>query len=116
MDKTPLSLNPEPDPEHESGPGSESGPVNSPGAKQSAGPESQPVMGWCAVGFGVLGIFTSAAVFVPLALICSLAALFMGQAAWAFVGLLLSVAGFLTSPVLLALVGMSWLAAYLGIL
>ncbi len=41
--------------------------------------------------------------------------LFMGQAAWAFGGFLLSVAGLLTSPVLLALLGLGALAAYFGL-
>jgi len=36
-------------------------------------------------------------------------ALFMGHVAWAFIGLLLAVAGLLTSPVLLAMIGISWL-------
>ena len=39
---------------------------------------------------------------MPLAFICSLVALFLGHVSWAFVGLLLAVAGLLTSPVLLA--------------
>ncbi|NQU61671.1 MAG: hypothetical protein HQ512_11125 [Rhodospirillales bacterium] len=120
MAKTPLSLNPDadsgPDSENETdspslgdqGPGPYSGP--------KPGPEIKPVIGWCAVGFGVLGIFTKGYIFVPLSFICSLAALFMGQAAWAFVGILLSVVGFLTSPVLLALIGMGWLAAFFGLL
>jgi multisubunit Na+/H+ antiporter MnhG subunit len=72
-------------------------------------------MGWLAVGFGVLGIFTNGTIFVPLAFICSVVALFMGQGAWAFGGLLLSVIGLLTSPVLLALLGLGALAAYFGL-
>ena len=58
--------------------------------------------------FGILGIFTKGYIFVPLALICSLIALFMGQISLAFIGLLLSVAGLLTSPVLLAILGVGW--------
>jgi len=97
MDKIPLSL--EPAPEHE---------------YPDAG-ETKPVMGWAAVGFGVLGIFTKGYLFVPLALVCSVLALFMRQGVWAFVGLLLTVVGLLTSPVLLALLGLGWAAAYFGL-
>ncbi len=78
-------------------------------------PDVRPIMGWLAVGFGVLGIFTKGYIFVPLAFVCSLIALFMGQGAWAFGGLLLSVVGLMTSPVLLALLGLGALAAYFGL-
>ena len=66
------------------------------------------VIGAAAIVFGILGIFTKGYIFVPLALICSLIALFMGQISLAFIGLLLSVAGLLTSPVLLAILGVGW--------
>ncbi len=69
-------------------------------------PETNPIMGKFAVGFGLLGIFTIGMVFVPLALICSLIALFSGQATWGFVGLMLTVMGLLTSPHLLLLIGL----------
>jgi len=51
------------------------------------------IIGAAAIVFGILGIFTKGYIFVPLALICSLIALFMGQISLAFIGLLLSVAG-----------------------
>jgi len=69
-------------------------------------PEKKPIMGWFAVGFGLLGIFTIGFVFVPLGLICSLIAVFTGQALWGFIGLLLAGAGFVTSPKLWVIVGM----------
>ena len=78
-------------------------------------PEVKPIMGWLAVGLAILGIFTKGYIFVPLAFVCSLIALFMGQGAWAFGGLLLSVVGLMTSPVLLALLGLGALAAYFGL-
>ncbi len=78
-------------------------------------PVSHPVMGYFAVGFGLLGIFTHGPVFVPLALVCSLVALFLGQIAWAFVGVLLAVAGFLTSPTLLFIAGLGALSIWLGL-
>jgi len=68
-------------------------------------PEKNPVMGWFAVGFGLLGIFTFGFIFVPLGLLCSLIALFTGQAIWGFIGLLLAVMGLITSPKLLFLIG-----------
>lgn len=77
--------------------------------------DARPIMGWLAVGLGVLGIFTKGYIFVPLAFLFSLIALFMGQGAWAFGGLLLSVVGLITSPVLLALLGLGALAAYFGL-
>ena len=65
----------------------------------------RPIAGWFAVGFGLMGIFGPGYVFVPLALITSVIALFMGQFIWAALGLMLSVAGFLTSPLLWAALG-----------
>ena len=117
MTKTPLSLNPDPDPGPE--PDLEPEAEDESPEKESPGPAIQPppenpVIGWFAVGFGFLGIFTSAAIFVPLALICSVVALFMRQISWAFIGLLLAVVGFLTSPVLLALLGLGWFASWIS--
>ena len=109
MKRTPLSLNPDPDPDPSGTDAAE------PETAQGSGAERKPVMGWLAVGFGVLGIFTKGYIFVPLAFVCSVAALFVGQGAWAFGGLLLSVIGLLTSPVLLALLGLGALAAYFGL-
>ena len=47
-------------------------------------------MGAAAIALGLLGIFTKGYIFVPLAFICSLVALFLGHVFWAFVGLLCS--------------------------
>ncbi len=91
MERMPLSLNPESE-------GSEQPPPE---------PTTAPVMGWFAVGFGLLGIFTIGFIFVPLALICSVIAIFLGQGTWGFIGLLLVVGGFLTSPKLWLFVGIS---------
>lgn len=95
MDRIPLSLEPAPEQPEEA--------------------ETKPLMGWAAVGFGLLGIFSKGYIFVPLAFLCSLLALFMRQGAWAFVGLLLTVVGLATSPVLLALLGLGAVAAYFGL-
>jgi len=100
MAQIPLSLDPN----------SGANPGSNPGGGRA--PRGNPVMGWCAVGFGLLGIFTIGFVFVPLGLICSLLALFMGQAAWGFIGILLAIAGFVTSPKLWIIVGMGWFYAW----
>ena len=76
--------------------------------QQEAAPTT-PIMGYCAVGFGILGIFTIGFVFMPLGLIFSVAALFLGQSVWGAVGLMLAVAGFITSPKLWLIVGMGTL-------
>lgn len=99
MKQLPLSLDPE-------GQGPE-------GPQGTAKP--QPVLGWLAVGCGLMGIFFSGIVFVPLAFLISIIALVAGQGVWAFSGLVLAVAGFFTSPVLLGLVGLGALAAFFGL-
>ena len=123
MTKTPLSLNPDTasdpgsdQPEDENPPGENNHqPGQGPETPGQPAPSAEnPIIGWFAVGFGFLGIFTSATIFVPLALICSVVALFMRQMSWAFIGLLLSVMGFLTSPVLLTLLGLSWFASWIS--
>ena len=97
MVKIPLSLDPDqqdPDPPDSLGPD---------------GPAGIPIMGAAAIAFGILGIFSIGYVFVPLGFICSIISLFLGQISWAFIGFLLAVAGLLTSPVLLAFLGIAWL-------
>ena len=74
-------------------------------AQQQAVAPTAPIMGYCAVGFGLLGIFTIGFVFMPLGLIFSIAALFLGQSVWGVVGLMLAVAGFITSPKLWLICG-----------
>lgn len=69
--------------------------------------EQLPLVGLFAVVFGFLGIFTIGYVFVPLAFICSVLAMFLGQGIWGLMGILLSVAGFFSSPMLLGLVGLT---------
>lgn len=67
----------------------------------------RPISGWLAVGFGLLGIFGPGLLFTPIGFLFSVIALFRGQATWSFVGLLLTVGGFLSSPLLMGLVGLS---------
>jgi hypothetical protein len=80
-----------------------------PAADQPEGLQGIQMMGAAAIAMGILGIFTKGYIFVPLAFVCSVVALFQGYLSWAFVGLLLAVAGLLTSPILLALIGIGWL-------
>ncbi len=77
----------------------------------SQGPDAPtPVAGYLAVGLALLGIFTTGFIFVPLSFLASIIALFSGQVIWGIFGMLLTFAGLLTSPVLLALLGVAWLA------
>jgi|GEM_PF-436343 len=107
MSKIPLSL----DGQQPGADGAAGADAQAADAQAAQGPEKKPVMGWFAVGFGLLGIFTIGFVFVPLGLVCSLIALFTGQALWGFMGLMLAAAGFITSPKLWFIVGMGWLYA-----
>ena len=77
--------------------------------------KDQPVIGYLAVICGVFAIFAWGIVFVPMGLAFSVAALIAGQGAWGFAGLVLSVIGLMTSPTLLALLGMGAVAAFFGI-
>ena len=107
MFKIPLSLKPKPpSPEQLE---SDQPAADQPATDQTGDQQGVPFMGAAAIALGILGIFTKGYIFVPLAFICSLVALFLGHVSWAFVGLLLAVAGLLTSPVLLAMIGISWL-------
>ena len=72
--------------------------------------KSHPIAGYFAVIFGLLGIFVNGLIFVPLSLICSVIALVSGQFIWAVLGILVSLAGVLTSPVILMMVGFGWMA------
>lgn len=87
------------------------------GPQYTPPPESEPmpVAGYMAVGLGLLGIFTTGYIFVPLALLASVIALFSGQIIWGIFGILLTFAGLLTSPVLLTFLGLAWLASFVGI-
>ena len=117
MVKIPLSLNPDQqDPDRtdldKTGPdGSGSLRPDSlgPDGLSTGGPGRIPIIGGAAVAFGILGIFTKGYIFVPLGVVCSIISLFLGQISWAFIGFLLAAAGLLTSPVLLAFLGIAWL-------
>ncbi len=76
-------------------------------------PAKRPIVGYLAVGFGIAGIFASGLVFVPLAFVFSVAAMFIGQAGWGVFGVLLSMVGFLTTPTFLIFIGLQALHLFL---
>lgn len=87
---------------------------NPPGDGSGPGrPEGRPIAGYLAIALALAGIFTSGVIFVPLAFVASIIALFSGQIIWGIFGILLSFAGLLTSPMLLALLGLAWMASIL---
>ncbi len=107
MGKIPLSLNPDQPAPDQTGPDGPDG--SGPDSLGPDGPGGIPIIGAAAVAFGILGIFTKGYIFVPLGIVCSIISLFLGQISWAFIGFLLAAAGLLTSPVLLAFLGIAWL-------
>ena len=112
MTKFELSLTPNPKPTGKPIPPAEpEEPTRQPQPPQEQ-PE-HPLIGYFAVGFGLAGVFTHGVVFVPLALMCSIAALIMRETVWGIVGLMLTVMGFLTTPIFLMLVGLKLLQVYL---
>ena len=97
-----IKLSLEDSPQNQSGPGGNPAP-------------GHPVAGYFAIGAGLLGIFSIGYIFVPLAFIASIVALFSGQIIWGVFGLMLSFAGLITSPFLLAFLGLAWLASILPV-
>lgn len=63
--------------------------------------------GILSVVFGALSIFILGFIFVPLSLICGIVALAKKQLLLGIIGLILCLVGFLTSPALWAITGMS---------
>lgn len=84
-------------------------------ALSPAEPGEQPIIGWLAVGCGLLGVFSWGIIFVPMGLAFSIAAIIAGQAAWGFAGLVLAVVGFFSSPTLMTIAGLGAIAAFFGI-
>lgn len=74
-----------------------------------------PMMGLFAVGFSVLGIFTMAPIFAPFGLILGIVAVFMRQIALGITAILLAVIAVLTSPTIVAVIGLGAMLAWLGL-
>ncbi len=74
-----------------------------------------PLLGLFAVGFALLSIFTFAPVFVPLGLIFGVIAVLIGQIGLGMGAIFLSVIGIVTSPTLMAVVGIGAFFAWLGL-
>ena len=68
--------------------------------------QSSPVYGSLSIIFGFIGIFILSPLFSPLALIMGLLACFHKEYAAGLTGILFSIIGILTSPLLLALISM----------
>ena len=72
-------------------------------------PREISLSGLLAVGFGFAGIFSFGPVFVPLALLFSLAAFLRRRPAWGAADLVLTIIGLFSSPLLLSILGLGWL-------
>ena len=68
--------------------------------------------GFASILFGILGIFTLGLLFVPLAFLFAIIALFKRQIALGLVGLILAVIAAITSPSLWAVFGLGALYVY----
>lgn len=93
-----------------------SGPEGAGAAPRAGAPsmaQDHPVSGYLAVVLGLLGIFGHAPLFVPFGFAFTLAAFFKGQGVWAWAGLLLNALAFLSSPILMGILGFSALVALL---
>lgn len=77
--------------------------------------KDHPIIGYLAVGCGLMGIFSWGLIFVPMGLAFSVAALIAGQGGWGFGGLFLAAVGMMTSPTLLTVLGVSTFLAFFGI-
>ena len=68
--------------------------------------ESRPVFGTLSVVLGLIGVFVASFILSPLAFVLGVIAIFSGQPISGVTGVLLATAGILTSPVLIALLGL----------
>lgn len=105
MSKFHLSLDPDPS-------------ANGDGSRERTEPpetarDKAPVLGWFAVGFGVLAVFSWSIIFVPLALICGIVALFVGQVFWGIGAIVLAVIAIVTSPIWLMTLGLGAMATFM---
>jgi hypothetical protein len=63
--------------------------------------------GLVSLTLGIISIFYMSPVFVPLAIVVGIVALFKKQFLWGILGILCAVIGFVTSPILLAALGLT---------
>lgn len=75
--------------------------------------QGHPVAGYMAVATALMGIFWNGTLFVPLALIFAIISLARGQGVWGWIGLMLAGLGFISSPILMGLLGFGALVAIL---
>lgn len=76
--------------------------------------EPKPVVGWIAVGLGLVGLFMTIFA-IPFSVAFSVAALVVGQTAWGIGGMVLSILAVVTSPTIVALLGIGAFLAMFGI-
>ena len=62
--------------------------------------------------FGIISIFYLSPIFVPLAIVTAILALFKKQFIWGILAIICAIIGFLTSPILLAALGLTALALH----
>ena len=72
------------------------------------------VAGFASILFGILSIFVFAPIFVPLAIIFSFVALVTRQASWGLTGFICALVGFVSSPILMGMLGIMTLASVLS--
>ena len=60
---------------------------------------------------GLLSVFFLSPVFVPIAMVLGVIGLIKGQALWSILGLIMSLIGFFTSPILLGILGLATVGA-----
>ena len=73
--------------------------------------EGTPYMGYAGVILGIVGIFFSA-IFTVIGFVCAVIALFMGQFSLGVIGLFIALAGIVTSPIIMGMIGLSTILAW----
>jgi len=66
-------------------------------------------MGIASFIFGLLSIFFLSPIFVPLSILTGVIGIMRAQTTWSVLGLICAMIGFITSPILLTLFGLSWI-------
>lgn len=66
-------------------------------------------MGIASFIFGLLSIFVLSPIFVPLSILTGVVGILRSQTTWSALGLICASIGLVTSPILLTMLGLSWL-------
>ena len=73
--------------------------------------DASNALGIASFVFGLISIFILSPIFVPLALILGIVAVLKKQILWGGLGLVCALAGFVTSPILLGILGIASIGA-----